>query len=60
MLRAFTCFAVVAVLSLFGLAATSMEQPPADKRAQAKKHYDENNFNDALQLYRALAQDPEN
>ncbi len=60
MLKAFTCFAVVAVLSLFGLAATSMEQPPADKRAQAKKLYDENNFNDALQLYRALAQDPEN
>ena len=60
MYKAFTCLAAVVFLSSAGLMATTMEQPPEDKRAQAKKLYDENNFNDALQLYRALAQDPEN
>jgi hypothetical protein len=60
MTRAFTCLAVVVVLSSFGLVASSMQQPPADKRAQAKKLYEENNFNDALKLYRELALDATN
>ena len=60
MYKAIACLAVAVVLSSTGLMATNMTQPPEDKRAQAKKLYDENNFNDALQLYRALAQDPEN
>ncbi len=60
MYKAIACLATVVVLSSAGLMATTMQQPPADKRAQAKKLFDENNFSDALQLYRALAQDPEN
>ena len=60
MYKAIACLAAVVVLSSAGLMATTMEQPPENKRAQAKKFYVENNFNDALQLYRALAQDPEN
>ncbi|MBC7966130.1 MAG: hypothetical protein H7Z17_09420, partial [Fuerstia sp.] len=60
MYKAIACLVSVVVLSSAGLMATTMKQPPEDKRAQAKKLYDENNFNDALQLYRALAQDPEN
>ncbi len=60
MFRAFACLAAVAVLSSYGLVASSMQQPPADKRAQAKKLYEENNFNDALKLYRELALDATN
>ena len=60
MRNALLCLASVVILSSAGLMATTMEQPPAEMRAQAKKFYDENNFNDALQLYRTLALDPEN
>ena len=60
MRNALYCLAAVVVLSSTGLMATSMQQPPADKRVQAKKLYDENNFNDALKLYRELALDAEN
>jgi len=60
MFRAFVCLAAVAVLSSYGLVASSMQQPPADKRAQAKKYYEENNFNDAVKLYRELALDAAN
>ena len=60
MRNALLCLASVVILSSAGLMATTMEQPPAEMRAQAKKLYDENNFNDALQRYRTLALDPEN
>ena len=60
MYKALVCLAMVAVLSSAGLMATNMAPPPVDKRAQAKKLYSENNFNDALKLYRELALDPEN
>jgi uncharacterized protein YfaS (alpha-2-macroglobulin family) len=60
MLKAFACLAAVVFLSSYGLVASSMQQPPADVRAQAKKLYDENNFNDALKLYRQLALDAAN
>ena len=60
MRNALLCLLSVVVLSSAGLMATTMQQPPANKRVQAKKLYDENNFNDALKLYRELALDPEN
>ena len=60
MFKAFACLATIIVLSSFGLVATSMEQPPTNKRVQAKKLFDENNFNDALKLYRELALDAAN
>jgi uncharacterized protein YfaS (alpha-2-macroglobulin family) len=60
MRNALLCLVSVVVLSSAGLMATTMQQPPADKRAQARKLLEENNFNDALQLYRALAVDSEN
>ena len=60
MRNALLCLVSVVVLSSAGLMATTMQQPPADKRAQARKLLEENNFNDALQLYRELAVDSEN
>ena len=60
MRNALLCLMSVVILSSAGLMATTMEQPPADRRAQAKKLFDENNYNDALKLYRELAIDPEN
>ena len=59
MYKAIACLVAVIILSSAGLTATKL-QPPVDKRIQAKKLLDENNIDDALQLYRALAQDPEN
>ena len=60
MRNALLCLVSVVVLSSAGLMATTMQPPPADKRAQARKLLEENNFNDALQLYRELAVDSEN
>ncbi len=60
MYKALVCLVAVVVLSATGLMATSMEKAATDKRAQAKKLYDENNFSDALKLYRELALDAEN
>ena len=60
MRNALLCLVSAVVLSSAGLMATTMQQPPADKRAQARKLLEENNFNDALQLYRELAVDSEN
>jgi uncharacterized protein YfaS (alpha-2-macroglobulin family) len=60
MRKALWCLVVVAGLSSAGLMATTMEQAPADKRAEAKKLYTDNNFNDALKLYRELSLDPQN
>ena len=58
--KAIACLVSVVVLSSAGLMATTMQQPPADNRAQAKKFYEENNFNDSLKLYRELALDAAN
>ena len=60
MRNALLCLVSVVVLSSAGLMATTMQPPPADKRAQARKLLEENNFNDALQMYRELAVDSEN
>ena len=60
MSKAIACLVSVVVLSSAGLMATTMQQPPADNRAQAKKFYEENNFNDSLKLYRELALDAAN
>ena len=60
MYKAIACLVSVVVLSSAGLMATTMQQPPADNRAQAKKFYEENNFNDSLKLYRELALDAAN
>ncbi|HQX48954.1 MAG TPA: MG2 domain-containing protein [Planctomycetaceae bacterium] len=60
MYKALVCLVTVVVLSATGLMATSMEKAATDKRAQAKKLYEENNCNDALKLYRELALDAEN
>ncbi len=60
MYKAIACLAAVVVLSSTGLMATNTMEPPAQKRNTAKKLYDENNFNDALKLYRELAEDAEN
>ena len=51
MYKAIACLVAVIILSSAGLTATKM-QPPVDKRIQAKKLLDENNIDDALQLYR--------
>jgi hypothetical protein len=60
MRNALLCLMSVVILSSAGLMATTMEQSPADRRAQARKLFDENNSNDALKLYRELAIDAEN
>lgn len=59
MRKALLCLVAVCFGSA-GLMATTMEKPAADKRTDAKKLFDENNFNDALKLYRELLADPEN
>ncbi|MFN9719826.1 MAG: alpha-2-macroglobulin, partial [Planctomycetota bacterium] len=43
-----------------GLMATTMEKPVADTRSEARKLFGENNFNDALKLYRELLSDKTN
>ena len=60
MRNALLCLVSVVDLGSAGLMATTMQPPPADKRAPARKLLEENNFNDALQLYRELAVDSEN
>ncbi|HRA90405.1 MAG TPA: hypothetical protein PK992_20105, partial [Planctomycetaceae bacterium] len=60
MYKAIACLAAVVVLSSTGLMATNMAEPPTQRRTAAKKLYDENNYADAMKLYRELAVDPEN
>jgi uncharacterized protein YfaS (alpha-2-macroglobulin family) len=60
MYKAMACLAAVVVLSSTGLMATNTMEPPAQKRNTAKKLYDENNYADAMKLYRELALDSEN
>ncbi|MEZ6032742.1 MAG: MG2 domain-containing protein [Planctomycetaceae bacterium] len=60
MYKAMACLVAVVVLSSTGLMATNMAEPPAQKRATAKKLYEENNYAEALRLYRELAVDSEN
>lgn len=60
MRKALWCLLTLVVLGSTGLMATNMTEPPGDQRAQAKKLYDENNFNDALKLYRELTLNADN
>ncbi|MDA1230351.1 MAG: hypothetical protein O2856_06225, partial [Planctomycetota bacterium] len=59
MYKALACLAMVVVGST-GLLATKMADTPGLQRAAAQKFYAENNYADALALYRELAVNPEN
>ena len=58
-MRKALCCLVVVVMASFTALLARPDESPNDKQARAKKLFDENNFNEALTLYRELAVDPE-